>query len=73
MNCLEEIFSINVRIGKPILVGQNEVVGRLQLIPILSGELIGKNISRDFQWIKLKISQIFFASKQLCFNMILFT
>lgn len=49
MNCLEEIFSINVRIGKPILVGQNEVVGRLQLIPILSGELIGKNISRDFQ------------------------
>lgn len=44
MNYLEEIFSINVRIGNPILVGQNEVVGRRQLIPILSGELIGKNI-----------------------------
>lgn len=44
MNYLEEVFSINFRVGKPILVGQNEIVGRRQLVQIISGELIGRNI-----------------------------
>jgi len=44
MNCLEEIFSINVKVDKPILVGQDDIVGRRQLIPITGGELIGKDI-----------------------------
>lgn len=44
MNFLEEIFSINVKVDKPILVGQDDIVGRRQLIPIISGELIGKDI-----------------------------
>ena len=41
---LEEAFSITVKVDKPILVGQDEVVGRRQLIPILSGELTGKDM-----------------------------
>lgn len=44
MSCLEEIFSITVKVDKPILVGQDDIVGRRQLIPIISGELIGKDI-----------------------------
>jgi len=44
MSCLEEIFSITVKVDNPILVGQDHVVGRRQLIPIISGELIGKDI-----------------------------
>lgn len=41
---LEEVFSITVKVDKPILVGQDEIVGRRQLIPILSGELKGKDM-----------------------------
>lgn len=41
---LEEIFSVKVKVDKPILIGQDEVVGRRQLISILSGELSGENI-----------------------------
>lgn len=44
MESLEKIFSIAVRVDKPILVGQDEVVGRRQLIPILGGEVTGENI-----------------------------
>lgn len=44
MNFLDEVFSINVKVDKPILVGQDDIVGRRQLIPIISGELIGKDI-----------------------------
>lgn len=38
----EEIFSIEVAVDKPILIGQDEIVGRRQLIPILSGKVKGK-------------------------------
>lgn len=41
---LEEVFSIVVKVDKPILVGQDDIVGRRQLIPILSGELKGANM-----------------------------
>ena len=44
MNFLDEIFSINVKVDNPILVGQDDIVGRRQLIPIISGELIGTDI-----------------------------
>lgn len=44
MSCLEEIFSITVKVDAPIVVGQDDIVGRRQLIPIISGELIGKDI-----------------------------
>ncbi|PFO01408.1 hypothetical protein COJ85_16965 [Bacillus sp. AFS076308] len=37
----EEVFSIFIEVDKPIVVGQDDVVGRRQLIPILSGEVIG--------------------------------
>ncbi|QAA35054.1 DUF3237 domain-containing protein [Clostridium manihotivorum] len=37
----EEVFSITIAVDKPIVVGQDEVVGRRQLIPILSGEVSG--------------------------------
>lgn len=37
----EEVFSISVKVDEPIVVGQDDVVGRRQLIPILSGEVIG--------------------------------
>ncbi|WP_160719381.1 DUF3237 domain-containing protein [Bacillus sp. USDA818B3_A] len=37
----EEVFRIFIEVDKPIVVGQDEVVGRRQLIPILSGEVIG--------------------------------
>ena len=40
---LEEIFTIEITVDKPILVGQDDVVGRRQLIPILSGEVNGLN------------------------------
>jgi hypothetical protein len=39
----EEIFSITITVDKPIVVGQDDIVGRRQLIPILSGEVSGKN------------------------------
>ncbi|MDR4946678.1 DUF3237 domain-containing protein [Neobacillus cucumis] len=37
----EEVFQIFIEVDKPIVVGQDDVVGRRQLIPILSGEVIG--------------------------------
>jgi hypothetical protein len=37
----EEVFSITIVVDKPIVVGQDDIVGRRQLIPILSGEVEG--------------------------------
>lgn len=37
----EEVFRIEVIVDAPILVGQDEIVGRRQLIPILSGVVTG--------------------------------
>ena len=37
----EEVFSITIVVDKPILIGQDDLVGRRQLIPILSGEVNG--------------------------------
>lgn len=37
----EEVFSIQIVVDKPIVVGQDDQIGRRQLIPILSGEVIG--------------------------------
>ena len=37
----EEIFNILIVVDNPILVGQDDIVGRRQLIPILSGEVTG--------------------------------
>lgn len=42
---LEEVFSISIEVGRPILVGQDETVGRRQLIEIISGKVIGKEFS----------------------------
>lgn len=41
----EEIFSVEVAVDKPILVGQDDVVGRRQLIPILFGKVSGKDFN----------------------------
>ena len=41
----EEIFTVEVAVDKPILVGQDNVVGRRQLIPILSGKVSGKDFN----------------------------
>jgi len=41
---MEEIFSIEIEVAAPIVIGQDEVSGRRQLIPIISGKLIGKDI-----------------------------
>lgn len=41
----EEIFSILIVVDKPILVGQDDIVGRRQLIPILSGEVSGNGFN----------------------------
>lgn len=38
---LEEVFSITIVVDKPIVVGHDNVVGRRQLIPIISGEVTG--------------------------------
>lgn len=38
---LSLLFEIRVKVGPPILVGQDATTGRRQLIPILSGELVG--------------------------------
>ncbi|WP_462409482.1 DUF3237 domain-containing protein [Neobacillus sp. Marseille-QA0830] len=40
----EHVFSIEIEVGHPIVVGQDEVVGRRQLIPILSGKVSGRDI-----------------------------
>ena len=41
---MEEVFSIEIEVAAPILIGQDNIVGRRQLIPIISGELKGENI-----------------------------
>lgn len=41
---MKKVFTINIKVGKPILIGQDEIMGRRQLIPIIEGELIGENI-----------------------------
>lgn len=41
----EEVFNIEVIVDKPILVGQDDIVGRRQLIPILEGKVSGKDIN----------------------------
>lgn len=41
----EETFQIEVVVDIPILVGQDEVVGRRQLIPILSGVVTGADFN----------------------------
>ncbi|CAM3663505.1 hypothetical protein VA7868_00387 [Vibrio aerogenes CECT 7868] len=42
---MKKVFEISVQVGQPVLVGQDEVSGRRQLIPILSGQLSGENIN----------------------------
>ncbi|WP_300465160.1 DUF3237 domain-containing protein [Desulfobacula sp.] len=42
---LEEVFSIKIVVGKPIFIGQDENVGRRQLIKIISGEVMGKGFT----------------------------
>lgn len=39
----EEVFSIQIVVDKPIVVGQDDIVGRRQLIPILSGIVNGND------------------------------
>lgn len=41
---LEKRFTIAVKVASPILVGQDEKVGRRQLIPITEGELTGDGL-----------------------------
>lgn len=41
---LSKVFTIEVEVDKPIVVGQDEINGRRQLIPVLSGELTGSNL-----------------------------
>ncbi len=38
---LKEMFTISVTVEKPILVGQDSINGRRQLIPIIQGQLKG--------------------------------
>lgn len=42
---LQEVFSVLIEVGQPIFVGQDEHVGRRQLIPILSGEVKGPDFN----------------------------
>ena len=44
MPSLKLAFNISVKVDTPIVVGQDEVNGRRQLIPILSGELTGEGM-----------------------------
>lgn len=44
MTRLEKRFTIIVKVAAPILVGQDEKVGRRQLIPITEGELTGEGL-----------------------------
>ncbi|GFP77209.1 DUF3237 domain-containing protein [Clostridium fungisolvens] len=44
---LKEIFSIEIVVDKPIVVGQDDIVGRRQLIPILSGKVIGDGFNGE--------------------------
>lgn len=42
---LEEVFSITIVVDKPIVVGHDNIVGRRQLIPIISGEVTGNDFT----------------------------
>ena len=42
---MKELFTISVRVDSPVVVGQDEINGRRQLIPIISGELSGVDIN----------------------------
>jgi len=42
---LKKMFEIRAKVDTPVLVGKDEIAGRRQLIPIISGELIGENMS----------------------------
>jgi hypothetical protein len=39
----EEVFSITIEVAEPIVIGQDDVKGRRQLIPITKGEVVGPN------------------------------
>ncbi|MCR3757636.1 DUF3237 domain-containing protein [Clostridium felsineum] len=41
----EEVFSITITVDTPILIGQDDIVGRRQLIPIVSGTVSGNNFN----------------------------
>jgi hypothetical protein len=41
----EELFDILIEVDTPIVVGQDEIVGRRQLIPILSGSVTGNGFN----------------------------
>ena len=40
----KKIFTITVKVDTPVVVGQDEISGRRQLIPILSGTLEGETM-----------------------------
>lgn len=42
---LEEVFTVEVQVSEPIVVGQDNIVGRRQLIPILKGTISGPEIN----------------------------
>lgn len=44
MPSLKLAFNISVKVDTPVVVGQDEIAGRRQLIPILSGELTGEGL-----------------------------
>ena len=44
MSALKKVFTIIVKVDKPVLVGQDDISGRRQLIPITEGELIGEGM-----------------------------
>ena len=41
---MKKLFTIEVKVDKPIVVGQDDISGRRQLIPITSGEVYGMDI-----------------------------
>lgn len=41
---LKKVFTIAAKVDKPIVVGLDEINGRRQLIPVLSGELTGSGL-----------------------------
>jgi hypothetical protein len=44
MPTLKKAFDISVKVDTPVVVGQDDVHGRRQLIPITSGELTGEGL-----------------------------
>lgn len=44
MPYMKSAFNISVKVDTPIVVGQDEIAGRRQLIPIISGELTGEGL-----------------------------